>query len=291
MVTALTSRSGRRWLVPGLVIAALAVGGLFTVSSTLSNKASERVNDQRSIWDRQNQWGAGMRMIDAKPLFGFGLSRYRTDSGEYFRQSQDYPMTGHTASLVVGEPETIEPLHNLYLSYVVALGLVGALLWFGTLVWGVGGAIFATGPPELVPWKRGLLALAVFFLVVTFVNPKQPPFAAMMLWTWAGIAAGMPAAGRSAAEQFADHVRLPDPTSPRAHPDRLLGDVGDRAAGVAEDRVEADRKRRQVGQHPLLVVAHRRDPLGAEEAQVAARPLAPDRVGERLPPLPLAARS
>lgn len=195
VVTALSSRSGRRWLVPGLVIAALAVGGLLTVSSTLSNKASTRVNDQRSIWDRQNQWSAGLRMIDAKPLFGFGLSRYRTDSAEYFRQSQDYPMTGHTASLVVGEPETIEPLHNLYLSYVVALGLVGALLWFGTLVWGVGGAIFATGPPELVPWRRGLLALAVFFLVVTFVNPKQPPFAAMMLWTWAGIAAGMPAAG------------------------------------------------------------------------------------------------
>jgi hypothetical protein len=64
------------------------------------------------------------------------------------------------------------------------------LLWRGTLIWGVGGAILSTGPPELRPWKLGLLALAVFFLVVTFVNPKQPPFAAMMLWVWAGIAAG-----------------------------------------------------------------------------------------------------
>ncbi len=196
VVTALCSRTGRRWLVPSLVLAGILVGGLLGLSSTLSSKASERVGDQRSIWDRQNQTSAGLRMVDARPLFGFGLGTYQTASAEYFRESPNYPMTGQTASLVVGEPETIEPLHNLYLSYAVELGLVGGLLWLVTLLWGVGGAIFSTGPPELRPWKLGLLALGVFFLVVTFVNPKQPPFAAMMLWTWAGIAAG-PVAGPS----------------------------------------------------------------------------------------------
>ena len=190
LVTALTSKQARRWIVPGAIVCAVLVAGLLAGSSTLSDKASNRVNDQRSIWDRKNQTAAGIRMIEAKPLLGFGLARYKADSLEYFRQSPDYPQTGRVALEVVGEPETIEPLHNLYVAYAVELGLVGAALWLVTLFWGVGGAILAPGPESLLIWKRGLLALAVFFIFVTFVNPKQPPFEAILLWTWAGVALG-----------------------------------------------------------------------------------------------------
>jgi O-antigen ligase len=188
LVAALTSRQTRRWILPGAAICALLVGGLLVGSSTLSSKASDRVGDERSIWDRKNQTAAGLRMIEARPLLGFGLDRYRADSLEYFRQAEDYPMTGRVAGELIGEPETVQPLHNLYLSYGVELGLLGALLWLATLVCGVGAAVFAPGPAALHPWKRGLLAIAAFFLVVTFVNPQQPPFTALLLWTWAGVA-------------------------------------------------------------------------------------------------------
>lgn len=191
LAAALMSGRTRRWILPGAAIAAVLIVGLLAASSTLSGKAESRVNDQRSIWDRENQTAAGLRMVQARPLFGFGLDRYRSDSLEYFRQASDYPLTGHFALEVIGKPETVEPLHNLYLDYAVELGLVGALLWLVTLAWGVGAAIFARGPDSLIYWKRGLAALAIFFIVVTFVNPKQPPFTSLLLWTWAGIALGV----------------------------------------------------------------------------------------------------
>jgi O-antigen ligase len=195
LITALTSRQTRRWILPGAAIGAVLVGALLIGSSSLSSKASDRVGDERSIWDRKNQTAAGLRMIEARPLLGFGLDRYKSDSLDYFRQAGDYPMTGRVALDLIGEPETVQPLHNLYLSYGVELGLVGALLWLATLLSGLGAAIFSAGPVALHPWKRGLLAIASFFLIVTFVNPQQPPFAVLLLWTWAGVAlVGAPSA-------------------------------------------------------------------------------------------------
>ncbi|HET9153555.1 MAG TPA: O-antigen ligase family protein [Solirubrobacterales bacterium] len=190
LTAALMSRRSRRLLLPGIAIALVAIGGLLAVSSTLAGKAESRAGDQRSIWDRKNQDAAGLRMVQARPLLGFGLGRYKTDSSGYFRQAQDYPLSGRLVTEVVGEPEVVLPLHNLYLAYAVELGLIGAGLWLVTLAWGVGSAIFSPGPSSLLPWKRGLAALAVFFIVVTFVNPKQPPFVPLLLWTWAGIALG-----------------------------------------------------------------------------------------------------
>lgn len=198
LVAAAASRETRRLIVPALAIGAVLLGGVLVASESLSSKASDRVGDERSIWDRKNQTAAGVRMIEAKPLFGFGLDRYRDDSLEYFRQTADYPMSGRSAGELLGEPEIVQPLHNLYLSYGVELGLVGGLLWLATLVWGLGAAIFAKGPPWAAPWKQGLLALVTFFLVVTFVNPQQPPFISLLLWTWAGVALG-PLAVRPAA--------------------------------------------------------------------------------------------
>ncbi len=84
------------------------------------------------------------------------------------------------------------PLHDTYLSYAVELGLVGTLLWLASLLWGVGGAILSRGPADLQRWKLGLLAIAVFFLVVAVFNPYQEPFSVLLLWVWAGVARGSP---------------------------------------------------------------------------------------------------
>jgi putative inorganic carbon (hco3(-)) transporter len=190
LVAGLSTRAGRRWLVPGLLACVLVIAGALAVVPGLSDKTSSRANYERSVWDRKNQVATGLRMVEAKPLLGFGLDRYKSESLDYFRQPADYPMTGRVALDVVGDPETIQPLHNLYLSYAVELGLVGLALWLAALFWGVGAAIFKPGPQELLPWKRGLLAIVVFFVIVTAVNPNQPPFMALLLWTWAGIALG-----------------------------------------------------------------------------------------------------
>ncbi len=191
VLTALATSSGRRWLVPGLLGCALVIGGALALSPGLAHKTSNRANDQISIWDRQNQTYAGLRMIAAKPLFGFGWERYRSDSLDYFRETAEYPMYGHFPG--DAEPgEKILPLHDTYLAYAVELGLVGTLLWLAALLWGVGGAIFSHGPDELRPWKLGLIAISVFFLVVAVFNPYQEPFPVLVLWLWAGVAQGSP---------------------------------------------------------------------------------------------------
>lgn len=194
VVTAVATREGRRWLIPGAVACALVIGGALLLSPALANKTSARVSDQLSVWDRQNQTSAGLRMLEAKPLFGFGWNRYTSDSLPYFRQAKTYPMDGYQLNelndYVLGIYERPLPLHNTYLSYAVELGLVGALLWLATLLWGLGGAIFSRGPDDLRPWKLGLLAITVFSLAVGVVNPFQAPFPAFLLWVWAGVALG-----------------------------------------------------------------------------------------------------
>lgn len=189
VVTALLTRTGRRWLVPGALACVIALGGALVVSSTLAQKASARVEDQRSLWDRENQISTGLRMLQAKPLFGFGWERYTSDSLEYYRQADSYPMIGYSLSSYTSLGKLL-PLHETYLAYAVELGLVGALLWLVSLLWGVGQAVFSAGSSALRPWKLGLLAIAICFLTIGVVNPYPAPFSVLLLWTWAGVALG-----------------------------------------------------------------------------------------------------
>jgi O-antigen ligase len=209
-LTALATRGGRRWLAPGIVISLVALIGVFAISPAISQKASERATYKQSLWDRQNQTAAGLRMIEAKPLFGFGLDRYRSESVDYFRQPSDYPMSGYVHDIVIGVPDPILPLHNTYLSYAVELGLVGGLLWLASILWATGAAIFSPGPAALRPWKLGLLAISAFFLVVCVVDPHTAPFPMVLMFVWAGLATG--AKPLPARERSADFSRL----SPRA---------------------------------------------------------------------------
>jgi putative inorganic carbon (hco3(-)) transporter len=189
---ALATRTGRRWLVPGLALAGLAIAGTLAVSSQLSQQTSARATYEQSVWDRQNQTSTGLRMVAAKPLFGFGFGRYEADSLDYFRQPADYPMSGYFHGVTIGVPDAILPIHDTYLSYAVELGLVGALLWLASVAWAVGGGIFSRGPAELRPWKIGLLAITVFFLAVSFVDPHTAPYPMVLLFVWAGVATGQP---------------------------------------------------------------------------------------------------
>lgn len=189
-ITALATRTGRRWLIPGILACAIVIGGALVVSSTLAQKTSARVEDKMSVWDRQNQTSAGLRMVAAKPLFGFGWDRYESDSLEYFRQTATYPMAGYSLATYESIGPLL-PLHDTYLAYAVELGLVGALLWLTSLLWGIGEAIFRRGLADLRLWKLGLIAIVVFYLVVGLFNPYQTaPFIVLILWVWAGVALG-----------------------------------------------------------------------------------------------------
>jgi len=190
VVVALATRSGRRWLVPAAAVCAVVIGGAVAISPVLSHKTSTRANDQLSVWSRENQTSAGLRMVAARPLFGFGWDRYTTNSLAYFRQPRDYPQDGYMVEEGAGSLAPPLPLHDTYLAFAVELGLVGALLWLTSLLWGIGGAIFDRRSGELRPWKLGLLAILSFYLVIALVDPHEHAFPLLLLWTWAGVAFG-----------------------------------------------------------------------------------------------------
>jgi O-antigen ligase len=117
-------------------------------------------------------------MIDAKPLVGFGWGHFRHDSFDYYRQSQDFPLSA------------VRDLHNVYLSNAVELGLIGAALWLVAVVAAIGGAIVRRGPPELRLWKIGLIAMAVGLAVAWATAPSAMVLPTLLLFLWAGIAWG-----------------------------------------------------------------------------------------------------
>jgi O-antigen ligase len=184
VIAALATREGRRWLIPGVLACAITIGGALVVSSALAHKTSARVEDQRSVWDRKDQTSAGLQMLEARPLFGFGWNRYESSSLEYFRQTEDYPLVGYSTH------EDPVPLHDTYLSYAVELGLIGALLWLVSLLWGVACGVFSRGQADLRLWKLGLMAIAASYLVISLFNPYQSAFTLLLLWVWSGVALG-----------------------------------------------------------------------------------------------------
>lgn len=161
-------------VVPATLL--LIVPASFLLIPNLETKAKARANDERPVWDRKNLNAASIRMIEARPLLGFGWQRFLQESPSYFVQPKDYPLTG-----------TKEPLHNAFLSNAVELGIPGALLWLVAIALAVGGAILRRGPPDLEPWRAGLIAYTIMWVVVANFTPLERPFVSILLMTWAGV--------------------------------------------------------------------------------------------------------
>jgi O-antigen ligase len=178
VVTMLVAPRLRRYVVPVTAVIALTVLGPIALSPSLRRHALARYNQVATVWDRENLSVAAVNMIEARPITGFGWNRFRESSADYFRQSADYPLTATTASI-----------HNYELLYAVELGLPGVTLWAVGLLLGVGSALLTRGPPELEPWRAGLLAVFLMFVVVS-VSVPPTLFMNLSLWLWAGVVFG-----------------------------------------------------------------------------------------------------
>ena len=161
-----------RWFIPVATVCASRRRSAHS-SRILELRFTTCINDQYPIWDRKNQTAAALRMIQARPLFGFGWNNYANTAVGYFRASRDYPLTGYPSSInqqATGSNGQITSanldtvtgaLHNSYLSYAVELGLVGAVLWLASVLWGLGSAVSSRGSSELRPWRLGFLLLSL----------------------------------------------------------------------------------------------------------------------------------
>ncbi len=164
----------RAWAVPAIAAAALGVLAAFAVIPGLSSNVQTRVTDSEPVWERLNLNVAAENMIKAKPIFGFGWGRFASTSGPYFRQSASYPLVYTTV------------VHDVYLSLGAELGIVGLSLWLLVVALGIGGAMRAS-PPGMRTWRNGLVAYAVFYLIVIAFVPPPSSFPPLLLWLLAGV--------------------------------------------------------------------------------------------------------
>jgi putative inorganic carbon (hco3(-)) transporter len=176
VVTGLLVQELRRWLVPGTAIAAVTVVGALLLVPGLSDQVSERRSEKGPVWVRENTNRAALNMVDERPITGFGWASFQRESLPYFEQASSRPLNGIT-----------EGVHNVLLSNAVELGLIGTALWLGGWLLGIGGALLRRPPPALRPWRIGLLAYSIAWVVVAAVGPLPYAFPTLLLWTWAGV--------------------------------------------------------------------------------------------------------
>jgi putative inorganic carbon (HCO3(-)) transporter len=220
LLAGVLAREARRWLLAGVPLCVLAVAGVLALVPSLHSTATTRLNSIYPVWDRQNQTVAALNMIQTKPLFGFGFDNWARTASPYFRLGPNRLLTGYPSSIRnASVPSSIGSgtssgasgasngagggsgsgslgqvegaLHNSYLTYAVELGLIGATLWVASVLWGLGSAVFNRDrDPDLRPWRLGLVAVGMCFLVLCAVDPLLPNFTPLILWTWAGVSAG-----------------------------------------------------------------------------------------------------
>jgi O-antigen ligase len=173
------TRETRRFLAPAFAVVVALVAIALVAIPGFAGKVDRRRNDNaETVWARKNSNAAAVRMVEARPVLGFGWGRFAEASPPYYRQARDYPMT------------LLPHLHNVYLENTVELGILGAFLWLAAVVVAVGGAIVRRGPPELRVWKLGLVAVAIAELAGWATAPADYVLPTLLLWLWAGVAWG-----------------------------------------------------------------------------------------------------
>ncbi len=178
VLTLLSVRSLRRWVLPGLAAAAVGVLLALALIPGLSENVNARANQSEPVWERENMTVAAINMIKTAPLVGFGWGTFTADSGPYFRQNAAFPLVGTTA-----------PCHDVYLAFGAEIGLIGLALWGLGLLWGIGGTILRSAR-SMAPWRSALLAMAIFYAIVIAFVPPPSGFPPLILWLFAGVLCG-----------------------------------------------------------------------------------------------------
>lgn len=156
----------------GVMVVLLA---LVTVPG-LSDAVTERRNERVAVWDRFNSNEAAIQAFADKPLTGIGWGLFAKRSDPYLWQSDNYPLTGHRIEV-----------HNVLLSRLAEIGLLGTVPWLLTLAVGLGRAVLRPGPAELEPWRLGLAMFGSAWATMGAFGPISTALPNLLLWTMGGV--------------------------------------------------------------------------------------------------------
>jgi O-antigen ligase len=170
----------RRHLPAAVIAGVVLVGGALVLVPSLQAKLGARAVAQKPVWDRLNSDAAALRMVESRPLLGYGWGTFPRYSPHYYHVAKTYPLSAVTE------------VHNVVLSNAAELGAIGLGLWLLGLTAAMVAPFRRRGPPSLEPWKLGLVAVAVAWFVQANFAPLAYAFDNYLPWLFAGIALGMP---------------------------------------------------------------------------------------------------
>lgn len=173
----------RRYLLPAAASGVVVVTLLLALLPQFDAKVTDRTGNQLTVWERRNVNAASLEMVSRRPLVGFGLGTFNDRNAEYFPLLDDVPQVVTVATTQIA-------IHNVFLLFAVEQGLIGATLLLASVLAAVGSALVARGPPELRPWRIGLLAIAAYWLIAANFAPLGQVFPNMIVWLWAGVVLG-----------------------------------------------------------------------------------------------------
>lgn len=223
LVVGIVEKRFRRFVVPGLLVGMVVVGGLVIGVSSINAKVTDRAGSEEPVWDRLNTNRAALGMVEERPLLGWGWNTFPEASLDHFVLSPDHPVTG--AGLNV---------HNVFLGHAVELGLVGFVLWLVAFFLGPVAASVVPPAPRMRPWRLGMIALLVQFLVVATFQPLAFAMPNLLVWLWAGVVVG----GRPLDGSWVPPTIIPwerDPTRPLPGLRRILAPAGAVGPGSGGD--------------------------------------------------------
>jgi O-antigen ligase len=199
----------RRWIPVAIGGGAALVVAVLLVLPGLQHQASDRAQANRPVWDRLNSDRAALDMWEERPLLGQGWGAYAQRGDDYYQLVDAYPLT-HVGAV-----------HNVALAYLSELGGLGAGLWALALCLALLPALRRRArAPGIEPWRIGLIAIAVDWLVTAMFVPLGYAFPNMLLWTWAGI---VWAGSRTAPARVREPVAPPVAVPPRIAERELAG--------------------------------------------------------------------
>jgi O-antigen ligase len=178
-IALVTTEGLRRFLLPVAAACVVLVVASFGLVPGLAAQVQDRLNSKASVYERDNLNAAGLRMLETRPLLGFGWGKGNEEKLYYFRLDPNIPLSGSQ-----------DNFSNLFLQYAVDLGLVGFALW--TLATGAAllTPMLISRSGDLRRWQPGLKALVVAWVAMGLTAPTDYVFSTLAMWTWAGVVYG-----------------------------------------------------------------------------------------------------
>jgi len=192
VVGLVVARGGRRKMLGAIAVGVVVAAVGFAANPALLHRVASFGSGGTG---RSTLWTVGGRMWAAHPLAGVGIANYLSQAPGYVQR----PGLLTFVSFISAQPKVA---HNTYLQLLAETGLIGALLYLGTVfvclraAWRAVGLFERAGKPDMAWLARGALIAGLSMLAALFFISSATD---KRLWAVLALGPVLYATGRRAA--------------------------------------------------------------------------------------------